>query len=197
MNFCGLSSTEKPARGLYTWPLLTLLFSMKLIAGIKCCLNLLSAMILIDNFRLISQFRILRSPSEGSSPVLGSSMWRHPGGGRNAGQAPVKPSQTTLLKEPLSDTGKPLCVWFSGNVTNICKRFGLLRRRLPQCSVLSGNPPCAEAQSSQQQWRGRAQKATKKQQEPSGSEYSQNTESTIQALKSTEFWKQLQQWKEG
>lgn len=35
MNFCGLSCTEEPARGLYTWPLLTLLFSMKSAAGIK------------------------------------------------------------------------------------------------------------------------------------------------------------------
>lgn len=103
-------------------------------------------MILIENFRLISEFGILRSLSEGSSPVLGSSMWSRPRGGRNAGQAPVQPSHTRLLKESLGDTRKSLCVWFSGNMTNICK-IGLLRRVLAPCLVLSVNPPWAHSNS--------------------------------------------------
>lgn len=51
-------------------------------------------------------------------------------------KAPVKTSQTVLLKEAVT-LEKNLHVWFSGNVTNICKRFGLLNRGVAQCSLLS------------------------------------------------------------
>lgn len=94
-------------------------------------------MILIENFRLICPFKILRSPSEGNSLILGRSARSHPRGGRNAEQfvsenkAPVKTSQTVLLKEALNHQShwKKLCVCgFLGNVANICKRFGLLNR---------------------------------------------------------------------
>lgn len=185
---------REPARGLYTWPLLTLLFSMKSTAGIKY--HFYSLICHDFNRELQTNLSVedFEEPQWGQQPHFRDD---HPRGGRNAGQAPVEPSQAVLLKEALGHTGKSSRVWFSGNATNICKRFGLLRRGLAQCSVLSVNPPCAGAQSSQQQWSGRAHKATKRQQEPSGPEYSQYTESTIQALKSIEFWKQLQRWKEG
>lgn len=75
-------------------------------------------MILVENFRLISQFKILRSPSEGSSLTLGRSTGSHPRGGRNGEQfvsdnkAPVKTSQIVLLKEALSHQShwKKLCL---------------------------------------------------------------------------------------
>lgn len=71
MNFCGRSCTESQLEDYIldlSWPSF---FPWSLQQASNTIFILLSAMILIENFRLISQFRILRSPSEGSSPILG------------------------------------------------------------------------------------------------------------------------------